>query len=115
MSVASDGWRSRRTPAPKSPAEWSSRNLAWRNAETFAELKRRLDPVYAAQTEPSVRGSVAGVLLETCRELLPALKSDDSKSAEYARARADSLKYLADYLPYSVLSPKERETLKSDR
>ena len=99
---------------PPTFLEWSSRSLAWRNQETFTELMRMLEPVYAAQTVPSVRARVADVLLETCRELLPALKSDDSKSAEYARVRADSVKYLADYLPYSVLGPKDRETLKSD-
>ncbi len=99
---------------PPTFLEWSSRSLAWRNQETFTELMRMLEPVYAAQTVPSVRARVADVLLETCRELLPALKSDDSKSAEYARVKADSLEYLGAYLPYSVLGPKDRETLKSD-
>ena len=101
-------------PAPKTVAEWNSRNLAWRNAETFAELKRRLEPVFAAQTVPSVKARVADVLLETCRELLPALKSDESAAAEYERVKADSLEYLGAYLPYSVLSPKERDIVKSD-
>ena len=99
---------------PPTFLEWSSRSLAWRNQETFTELMRMLEPVYAAQTVPSVRARVADVLLETCRELLPALKSDDSKSAEYARVKAASTRYLGDYLPYSVLSPKQRETLKDD-
>ena len=101
-------------PAPQSPSEWTSRNLAWRNVDTFSEFRRRLAPVYAAQSEPSIKGYVAGLLLETSRELLPSLKSDESKSDEYARERADAEEYLAAYLPYSVLGKKERETLKSD-
>ena len=115
MRNAIDYLMARMAEAPQPTfLEWSSRNFAWRSAETFAELKRRLDPVYAAQTEPSVKARVADVLLETCRELLPALKSDEAAAAEYARVKADSLKYLGAYLPYSVLSPKEREALKDD-